>query len=1065
MSFFELFNGTPVDSLDDDHRIAFNKPAIKGSKNVTWVNFRTILSGFFMNLTGNQTVNGDKTFTGRIVGRTPLSDSELATKKYVDDNAGGGEEIIEVDTYVNLPAIGVNSVLYIVLDENVQYRWTGSAYIKMSNPLSYATEAEALAGTDNTKVMTSLRVNEQWNHNVVNEIVDDLDTTDKTLQGGINELAARKEVIYASQAEAVEAVETEKTMNPLRVGQHWSYAIANNIIGALNTSNKKIVGAINELKTAWDNVLIALDLKAMQNVGVCQKIPIYPEDLIIDPVALTFTIATVNRGQAITANNPIRVFTDGSGVIKKWEKYTPQTVSFTKTLGSWGVYFDNTGTLKCDQTVWADFATIAPIARFYINDQLANASMIEPNVWEAHLNDVSATAHKVMHFTTGTENISGFDIVSNVLTPDANGRPTVAPNANGRNTVVSLTGGENSDDGLFYTVVNSTNNLPFNQDLGHLTSSTLTALNSGLFRVRKNDSSGRLAFNPATRFPFAWNSSNNRPQYVTELGVFTDVPDNRWIVNFIYSFQDWVAGRAVKVVSAHVAFATYNEALAYGWESIRNLYPTMRDQEIRQLYKLIHYVDHSGGGSYPAGCKYAGLVSITDIRKSVQASVTATGGATLASNVLLTPPTGYTSNNVQLGVEELAANTLKGNTTVHTTPIAADSIGILDSVAGLFKRIPLSSIKTFVLNGLTTTQVSNVSNVYGATVTDVLNAAPATQVDTVEDTDLIAGQRPSQFNMTVPWSVLRVKLRDTIFVSSAEELSAALALERSTVRIYVTAPITGVSFANSYPSIIYIAGESLTVNNLMSLNQLNGTGAKFFIENRVIISGSDCIILSTQTATMYFRHIVPESILQVSGAGGAVLTVNCDNAPPIVKLNTGAFEVNKKTSENSRLAYDFEGKTGYNIVRSQIDEVGNVDIQAYFTLIKGETVNLTLLAEDCAYLVNFYSAKFVLVAFDQPMTCATYMVSLATLPRFKSNTVALAQSLDCSRVGENHIYRVANYNGDNYNNGTDALDIDLQSGAYTCTITNTEPTTNQNRVWYCMTLKGTATLKGRWYGI
>lgn len=43
----------------------------------------------------------------------------------------------------------------------------------------------------------------------------------------------------------------------------------------------------------------------------------------------------------------------------------------------------------------------------------------------------------------------------------------------------------------------------------------------------------------------------------------------------------------------------------------------------------------------------------------------------------------------------------------------------------------------------------------------------------------------------------------------------------------------------------------------------------------------------------------------------------------------------------------------------------NVDIQAYFTLIKGETVNLTLLAEkDCAYLVNFNSAKFVLVAFD-----------------------------------------------------------------------------------------------------
>lgn len=249
MSFFELFNGTPVDSLDNDHRIAFNKPAIKGSKNVTWVNFRTILSGFFMNLTGNQTVNGDKTFTGRIVGRTPLSDYELATKKYVDDNAGGGEEIIEVDTYANLPAIGVNSVLYIVLDENVQYRWTGSAYIKMSNPLSYATEAEALAGTDNTKVMTSLRVNEQWNHNVVNEIVDDLDTTDKTLQGGINELAARAVFSVCEQSDVEQAIPTENTKatSALRAWQGFVYWVKNTSFSGLTTTVKTVQGAINEL--------------------------------------------------------------------------------------------------------------------------------------------------------------------------------------------------------------------------------------------------------------------------------------------------------------------------------------------------------------------------------------------------------------------------------------------------------------------------------------------------------------------------------------------------------------------------------------------------------------------------------------------------------------------------------------------------------------------------------------------------------------------------------------------------------------------------------------------------
>lgn len=52
---------------------------------------------------------------------------------------------------------GEQGKIYVDLDSNATYRWSGSAFIKVSNPIDYASQAEAEAGADNTKVMTSLR--------------------------------------------------------------------------------------------------------------------------------------------------------------------------------------------------------------------------------------------------------------------------------------------------------------------------------------------------------------------------------------------------------------------------------------------------------------------------------------------------------------------------------------------------------------------------------------------------------------------------------------------------------------------------------------------------------------------------------------------------------------------------------------------------------------------------------------------------------------------------------------------------------------------------------------------
>ena len=48
--------------------------------------------------------------------------------------------------------------IYVDLSTDSSYRWSGSAYVSISNPIDIATQAEAEAGSDNAKMMTPLRV-------------------------------------------------------------------------------------------------------------------------------------------------------------------------------------------------------------------------------------------------------------------------------------------------------------------------------------------------------------------------------------------------------------------------------------------------------------------------------------------------------------------------------------------------------------------------------------------------------------------------------------------------------------------------------------------------------------------------------------------------------------------------------------------------------------------------------------------------------------------------------------------------------------------------------------------
>lgn len=81
------------------------------------------------------------------IGTIPSS----ALPSYVDD-------VLEYPTTTDFPAEGESGKIYVATSTNETYRWSGSAYVSISNPLDYATQAEAEAGVENSHVMTPLRV-------------------------------------------------------------------------------------------------------------------------------------------------------------------------------------------------------------------------------------------------------------------------------------------------------------------------------------------------------------------------------------------------------------------------------------------------------------------------------------------------------------------------------------------------------------------------------------------------------------------------------------------------------------------------------------------------------------------------------------------------------------------------------------------------------------------------------------------------------------------------------------------------------------------------------------------
>lgn len=403
-------------------------------------------------------------------------------------------------------------------------------------------------------------------------------------------------------------------------------------------------------KTIFD-IHSELDLKQTTFPGVCLQCPITENDITIDTTNFILEIATVKNGQTITSANPIRVFTDGDGYITKHEYISVLTFVFTNTTGVWYFYVDSNGSAIATQTPWTgdDFKRIAAIYRFYWNATLTGAERLVVESLETHTNDISASDHAWKH-AMGSIWETGLDIYHNQLT-------TGTPNADGRNTCISLSTGRCSDDGLEWAVTNTYPNAAvnyFEQNMGVTVNASITTTTSGLFPIRINDSAGRLITSlPATRFPFAWNTANNRPQYITTTGVRTDVPDDNFFVYYLYNFSDRTPGRTIKLVSASTPFTSLTNAQAHNWDVLRSEYATLNDQEIRPLYKLIFQVNHTNPSPYDAAVKYTVLRERIDIRKTTPSATQLAGASIAAANVTTVSKTILSSTNAESELQQV----------------------------------------------------------------------------------------------------------------------------------------------------------------------------------------------------------------------------------------------------------------------------------------------------------------------------------------------------------------------------------------------------------------------------
>ena len=664
--------------------------------------------------------------------------------------------------------------------------------------------------------------------------------------------------------------------SPLNITPHTSdhtnpHAVTATQVGLGNVNNTADLD--KPISTATQDELY---LRQSTFTGICQKQYLTENDIVVNASTLTLTIATVRNGTTISAENPIVFYTDSNGTATRHVKTTPQVFTFTKTNGVWYFYFDQNGNPIATQTTWTDFATIATVYRIYVNDQLATSDCVVVQAFECHKNDISWADHTWKH-SQGTIWQKGLVIASNKIS-------TGTPASNGANTCVALTSGTCIDDNLSYTVTNGTGTGKFTQDLGN-TSSILSS-NSAIFKIRTNDSAGRLNFLAGTRFPFAWNTVNNKPQYIDSLGNRVDVTNGYFFVYFIYALQDPRNGETIKIVSASTDYTTSNLALASSWETLQQLYPTLTDNEIRPLYKLTFEYK----GTFDVLCKYSALREIEDIRRQRVQQLTSSSGTLPATSVSFTPIGNISSTNVQSAIEELDNEKISSSTASNDNAISR-----YDGITGKVIQTSLATISDTGSINIPTGQNFTINTVALKDVSETLtNKTINSPIITGTPTGITA-THVGLGNVTNNAQVKKIASSTDNAIMRWDGLTGDLPQD-SLVTISDTGTINIPSGQNYNINGVALkdVSEILTNKTLTSpvLNvDVTGTGV-------TTVGANDKLIKTTSAGGVYGKSLISKSSYTGATEGNTAMWLENTNA------SGGVISVKKNTSNTSPYIYD-----------------------------------------------------------------------------------------------------------------------------------------------------------------
>lgn len=111
-------------------------------------------------VTGLETALGGKAASSLIGANSGIAPLDSGGKVPAANLPSYVDDVIEAANVAALPGTGETGKIYVTLDTNKTYRWSGSAYVEVSGMPAFASQAEAEAGADNTKLMTPLRTAE-----------------------------------------------------------------------------------------------------------------------------------------------------------------------------------------------------------------------------------------------------------------------------------------------------------------------------------------------------------------------------------------------------------------------------------------------------------------------------------------------------------------------------------------------------------------------------------------------------------------------------------------------------------------------------------------------------------------------------------------------------------------------------------------------------------------------------------------------------------------------------------------------------------------------------------------